>query len=82
MTEINDLLGVEIDDEDIDTIGGWVLTENYEAKEGDIIFHDPYTFKILDMEDHHIKYIEVTKNANNEESNVSQIQVTKSEVLS
>jgi len=82
VTEINDLLGVEIDDEDIDTIGGWVLTENYEAKEGDIIFHDPYTFKILDMEDHHIKYIEVTKNANNEESNVSQIQVTKSEVLS
>ncbi|MEH7116343.1 hemolysin family protein [Neobacillus vireti] len=82
VTEINDLLGVEINDEDIDTIGGWILTENYEAKEGDIIFHDPYTFKILDMEDHHIKYIEVTKNANNEESNVSQIQVTKSEVLS
>ncbi|ULT58038.1 hemolysin family protein [Neobacillus drentensis] len=82
VSEINDLLGVEIDDEDVDTIGGWILTENYEAKEGDIILHDSYTFKILDMEEHHIKYIEVSKNANNEESTSPQVPVTNSEVLS
>ncbi|MDR4945817.1 hemolysin family protein [Neobacillus cucumis] len=82
VSEINDLLGVEIDDEDIDTIGGWVLTENYEAKEGDIIHHDTFTFKILDMDEHHIKYIEVTKNANNDEPKSPQVNVTKSEVLS
>jgi len=82
VSEINDLLGVEIDDEDVDTIGGWILTENYEAKEGDIILHDTYTFKILDMEEHHIKYIEVSKNANNEESTSPQVPVTNSEVLS
>ena len=61
VTEVNDLLGLEIDDEDIDTIGGWILTENYEAKEGDILPHASYTFKILEMEEHHIKYIEVLK---------------------
>ncbi|WP_160724589.1 hemolysin family protein [Bacillus sp. USDA818B3_A] len=82
VSEINDLLGVEIDDEDIDTIGGWILTENYEAKEGDIILHESYTFKILDMEDHHIKYIEVIKKAHNEESTLPQVSVAKSEVLS
>ncbi|MBM7656143.1 hemolysin family protein [Neobacillus cucumis] len=82
VSEINDLLGVEIDDEDIDTIGGWVLTENYEAKEGDIIHHETFTFKILDMDEHHIKYIEVTKNATNNEPNSPQVTVTKSEVLS
>ncbi|MFZ7945343.1 MULTISPECIES: hemolysin family protein [Bacillaceae] len=82
VTEVNDLLGVEIDDEDIDTIGGWILTENYDAKEGDIIHHEAYTFKILDMEDHHIKYIEVTKHVQNEESNIPQIAVSKSGVLS
>ncbi|MED4227592.1 hemolysin family protein [Neobacillus cucumis] len=82
VSEINDLLGVEIDDEDIDTIGGWVLTENYEAKEGDIIHHETFTFKILDMDEHHIKYIEVTKNATNNEPNSPQVNVTKSEVLS
>jgi CBS domain containing-hemolysin-like protein len=82
VSEINDLLGVEIDDEDVDTIGGWILTENYEVKEGDTIFHESYAFKILDMEEHHIKYIEVTKNVSNEESNIPQISVSKSEVLS
>ncbi|EKN70210.1 hypothetical protein BABA_05976 [Neobacillus bataviensis LMG 21833] len=82
VTEVNDLLGVEIDDEDVDTIGGWILTENYEAKEGDFIHHDSYTFKILDMEEHHIKYVEVTKNVHNEETTSLKIAVSKSEVLS
>ncbi|MFK9094157.1 hemolysin family protein [Bacillus salipaludis] len=82
VSEINDLLGVEIDDDDVDTIGGWVLTENYEAKEGDILLRDSYTFKILDMEEHHIKYIEVTKNAPNEETTIPKIAVSKSQVLS
>ncbi|ETI66405.1 hemolysin family protein [Neobacillus vireti] len=83
VSEVNDLLGVEINDEDVDTIGGWILTENYEAKEGDIIHHETYSFKILDMEEHHIKYIEVTKNATNGgETDVQQIALSKSEVLS
>ncbi|WP_040204384.1 hemolysin family protein [Neobacillus jeddahensis] len=81
VSEINDLLGVEINDEDVDTIGGWILTENYEAKEGDIILHDSYSFKILDMEEHHIKYIEVTKQSL-EEINIPHITVSQSEVLS
>jgi CBS domain containing-hemolysin-like protein len=61
VTEVNDMLGLDINDEDVDTIGGWILTENYEAKQGDILNHHSYSFKILDMEDHHIKYIEVIK---------------------
>lgn len=82
VTEVNDLLGVEIDDEDVDTIGGWVLTENYDVKEGDFILHETYTFKILDMEEHHIKYIEVTKNVNNEETAIKPLAISNSEVLS
>ena len=82
VSEVNDLLGIEIDDEDIDTIGGWILTENYEAKEGDIIAHEAYSFKILDMEEHHIKYIEVIQKSNDEETAIPKIAITKSEVLS
>jgi CBS domain containing-hemolysin-like protein len=82
VTEVNDLLGIEIDDEDIDTIGGWILTENYEAKEGDIFIHDAFTFKILDMEEHHIRYIEVTKISNDGEAVIKQMAVPNSEVLS
>ncbi|MEH7436266.1 hemolysin family protein [Neobacillus drentensis] len=82
VTEVNDLLGIEIDDEDIDTIGGWILTENYEAKEGDTFIHDAFTFKILDMEEHHIRYIEVTKISNDGETVIKQMAVPNSEVLS
>ncbi|MGZ4159283.1 MAG: hemolysin family protein [Neobacillus sp.] len=82
VSEVNDLLGVTIDDEDVDTIGGWILTENYEAKEGDVVLHDSYTFKILDMEEHHIKYIEVMKKASDGEANIQKIALSKSEVFS
>jgi CBS domain containing-hemolysin-like protein len=82
VSEVNDLLGVDIDDDDIDTIGGWILTENYEAKMGDVILHDGYSFKILDMEEHHIKYIEVNKIIPEEQQNTSNMLLPNSEVLS
>ncbi|AMM92004.1 membrane protein [Peribacillus simplex] len=63
ISEVNDLLGLDINDEDIDTMGGWILTENYEAKQGDILTYGPYNFKIKEMKDHHICYIEIFKPA-------------------
>ncbi len=62
ITEINDLLGTEILEDDIDTIGGWILTENYEATAGDIIEFENYQFKILEMDDHQIRFIEISRN--------------------
>ncbi|MGE7604134.1 hemolysin family protein [Peribacillus sp. NPDC097675] len=61
ISEINDLLGIDINDEDVDTMGGWILTENYEVKQGDILTYGPYHFKIKEMEEHHISYIEIYK---------------------
>jgi CBS domain containing-hemolysin-like protein len=82
VSEVNDLLGTDINDEDIDTIGGWILTENYEAKQGDTIQHEKYLFKILDMEEHHIKYIEVTAVPETETAPAQKIPLTETEVLS
>jgi CBS domain containing-hemolysin-like protein len=82
VTEVNDLLGTEINDEDIDTIGGWFLTEEYEAKEGDTISYDAYTFKIIEMEEHHIKYIEIVKTITDGEDSLPNIPISESEVLS
>lgn len=61
VSEVNTLLSLNINDEDVDTIGGWVLTENYEAKQGDIIEYENFDFIIKEMEDLHVKYIEVKK---------------------
>jgi CBS domain containing-hemolysin-like protein len=82
VSEVNDLLGTEINDEDIDTIGGWFLTEEYEAKEGDTISYEAYTFKIIEMEEHHIKYIEIIKKSNAEEESIPNVPISQSEVLS
>jgi CBS domain containing-hemolysin-like protein len=79
VSEVNDILGIAINDEDIDTIGGWVLTENYEAKQGDIIDFDGYQFTIKEMEDLHVKYVEVKKQAVQDIKVQSQLQIPNSE---
>ncbi|AYV74742.1 hypothetical protein C2H98_09615 [Niallia circulans] len=61
INEVNALLQIDINDEVIDTLGGWILTSNYEASEGDTVMFESYAFTILEMEDHHIKYVEVKK---------------------
>jgi CBS domain containing-hemolysin-like protein len=59
--EVNDLFGLDIDDSDVDTISGWILTEKMEAKEGDKITLGDYEIKILEMEGYHIKSLEIEK---------------------
>ncbi len=61
VTEINELLGLDIDDSDVDTIGGWVLTEQYDIKKGDFIEYGSYLFKVHEMESHHIRSVEISK---------------------
>ncbi|MFH5781126.1 hemolysin family protein [Heyndrickxia oleronia] len=82
VSEVNDLLGTSINDEDIDTIGGWVLTENYEAKQGDIIEYENFDFIIKEMEDLHVKYVEVKKKLAQDMKLPKQLPITNSEAAS
>lgn len=59
--DVNDLLGIEILDEDIDTLGGWILSHTYDVKIGDIITEHGYAFKITDLDGHQILYVDITK---------------------
>lgn len=59
--EVNDLLGTDFEEEDVDTIGGWFLTQKFDVGEGDIIEKEGFTFQIKEIEGHHILYIEVKK---------------------
>jgi CBS domain containing-hemolysin-like protein len=61
ISEVNDLFGLSIDDADVDTIGGWILTKHYDIKVGDSVQVDRYSFKVLEMDGHHVKTLEVTK---------------------
>lgn len=59
--EANDLLGIDLAEEDVDTIGGWFLTQKFDIQTGDSIEQDGYVFKILENDGHHISYIDVKK---------------------
>lgn len=58
--EVNDLLGIHLRCEDIDTIGGWLLTQKYDLQQGDTIEDEGYKFHVKAMEGNHISEIEVT----------------------
>jgi CBS domain containing-hemolysin-like protein len=61
ISEINDLLGLNIEETDVDTLGGWMLTERYDIKQGESIEYGPYIFHVVEMVENHIKTIEIIK---------------------
>lgn len=61
ISETNDLLGTNLSEEEVDTIGGWILTQKFDLEKGDSIKQDGYQFIIKEIEGHHILYIEVKK---------------------
>jgi CBS domain containing-hemolysin-like protein len=65
--DVNDLFGLDIDHTDMDTIGGWVLTEKMDVVEGDKVQFDNYMFKVLEIDGYHIKSVEIVKLMDNQE---------------
>ena len=61
LDDVNNLLGTKIVDKDIDTIGGWFLSQNFQSEAGAKIEMDGYVFKVFDSDDYHIHYLEVKK---------------------
>ncbi|MFT0801618.1 hemolysin family protein [Bacillus swezeyi] len=63
VSDVNDMLGIHLTDGEIDTIGGWFLTQNIESRPGTEIESEGYLFKVKEMDGHRIVWIEVTKAA-------------------
>ncbi|MFK2826089.1 hemolysin family protein [Bacillus sp. B190/17] len=61
ITEVNDLLGIHLAEDDVDTLGGWFLTQKIDVALGDTLQQEGYQFTIKDVEGHHIHMIEVKK---------------------
>lgn len=59
--EVNDLLNIHIEDEEVDTIGGWMLSQNIEIKQNDSVFFEGYRFTVTTMEGHQVLTIDVEK---------------------
>ena len=61
LSEINDLLGIHLDNPDVDTIGGWYLTHKMDVIIGDSIEEEGYIFTISEAEEYHILYMEIKR---------------------
>lgn len=60
--EINDLLGIDLDQDEVDTIGGWMYAVLAKTPaEGDSVQKADYQFVIEKMEDHRIERISIEK---------------------
>jgi CBS domain containing-hemolysin-like protein len=59
ISEINELLNLKICDEELDTIGGWILSEDLDAQEGTVVRNEDYHFIVKEIDGHQIKEIEV-----------------------
>lgn len=70
---VNDILGITIEEEDIDTIGGWFMTERFEMMTGESIIEQGYEFTIKDMDGQHILYLEVTKHEKNHVERLTEV---------
>jgi len=59
--EINELFKLDLDNTEIDTIGGWILSQKMDVVEGEVIEYGDYGFKILELDGYHIKSLEIVK---------------------
>ena len=59
--DVNDLLGIHLPEEDVDTIGGWILTGKYDVEIGDTAVSEGYKFTVTEMEGHHVLYVGAQK---------------------
>lgn len=61
LNQVNDMLGVQIDEEDIDTIGGWFMSQQENAKEGDFFEAKGFKFIVNQVNKHQIVRIEAKR---------------------
>lgn len=62
--EVNDLLGTNLSDEEVDTIGGWILSKNFDIQEGESIHEEGFIFTVKEIDGHQILYIDVKLDEN------------------
>ncbi|MDG5473376.1 hemolysin family protein [Jeotgalibacillus sp. ET6] len=77
---VNDLLGINIDEEDVDTIGGFFMTRNFDVEIGDEIYEQGFVFKVNDVDGYHILYLEVWKMSEEEQTTEDRTSVMETSV--
>lgn len=64
LEDVSKLLQIELENPDVDTIGGWYFAQDMELNQENIIDYGGYSFSIYEKEEHHIHFIEVKQTVN------------------
>lgn len=59
--DMNELLGLDVDSTDFDTISGWIYTKNVDATEGTVVEYGGYQFIVEEVEGYQIKKVKIIK---------------------
>jgi CBS domain containing-hemolysin-like protein len=57
--DVNRLLGTDLYSEEVDTIGGWFLTENSNVRKGASVEAEGYLFIVEEVDGYHLKYLKI-----------------------
>ncbi|MCT1904407.1 hemolysin family protein [Oceanobacillus sojae] len=61
LDDINQKLGINLEDDEVDTIGGWFFTHNLEAEVGTVMEFEGYEFALVEKDGYQIKRVRITK---------------------
>jgi len=64
LEEIARFLNIEMDNPDVDTLGGWYYSQDMELNPENSIEHEGYTFTIHEIDGLQLRYIEIKQNSN------------------
>ncbi|MDY0404318.1 hemolysin family protein [Virgibacillus sp. 179-BFC.A HS] len=60
LEDVNRIIGVELlEDDEVDTIGGWIISKNLEAKKGTSVEQGGYQFIVEDIDGFQIKKVKI-----------------------
>ncbi|MFD1066402.1 hemolysin family protein [Oceanobacillus locisalsi] len=68
LDDINQKLDIHLEDDEVDTIGGWFFTHNLEADVGTVMEFEGYTFTLAEKDGYQIKRVKITKSASEEQA--------------
>lgn len=64
LEDVARLLGIELENPDVDTIGGWYFTQDMDLNQENSIEYEGFIFSIYEKEDHHLQFIEIKRTVN------------------
>ena len=64
LEEVARFLNIDIENPDVDTLGGWYYSQDMDLKHDNAIEHAGYTFSIHEIDGLQLRYIEIKQNSN------------------